>query len=75
MPQAYSDATPLPANAAPPTAQISTSVSVPTPTAGPNRYWLHSTINGVGKTIDRLNPFKHHKSPDPTASPNGPQQP
>lgn len=73
MPQAYSDATPLPVNATPPAAQVNTAVSVPTPTPGANRYWLHSTINGVGKTIDRLNPFKHHSGPDPTASPNGPQ--
>lgn len=75
MPQSYSDATPLPANATAPPAQVNTSVRVPTPTPAPNRYWLHQTINGVGKTIDRLNPFKHHNAPSPTASPYGPQQP
>lgn len=75
MPQSYSDATPLPADATPPPAQLNTSVRVPTPTPAPNRYWLHQTVNGVGKTIDRLNPFKHHRHPSPSASPYGPEQP
>lgn len=75
MPQSYSDATPLPADATPAPAQVNTSVRVPTPTPGPNRYWLHSTVTGVGKTIDRLNPFKHHNAPTPSASPYGPDQP
>ena len=75
MPQSFSDATPLPADATAPPAEVNTSVRVSTPTPPPNRYWLHQTVNGVGRTIDRLNPFKHHKAPSPTASPYGPEQP
>ncbi len=73
MPQAFTDATPLPRDETPPPAQVSTQTQVPTPTPGPNRYWLHSTIKGTLKTIDRINPFKHHGAPDPSASPSGPQ--
>lgn len=75
MPQSYSDATPLPPDATPPPAQVNTAVRVSTPTPPPNRYWLHQTLNGVGRTIQRLNPFKHRKAPAPSASPYGAPQP
>lgn len=75
MPQAYSDATPLPANATAAPAEVSTSVRVPTPTPAPNRYWLHSTIRGTLRTLNNFNPFKHRSAPQPTSSPYGPQQP
>lgn len=75
MPRSYSDATPLPASPTPPPAQVDTSVRVATPTPAPNRYWLHQTMSGVGKTIGHLDPFKRHRAPTPSPSPYGPQQP
>lgn len=74
MPSSYTDATPLPHEATAAPAQVNTNVDVPTPTPGPNRYWLHSTVQGTLKTLNNFNPFKHHhKGPDPTPSPRGPQ--
>ena len=73
MPRAYTDATPLPREATAAPAQVDTTVDVPSPTPGPNRYWLHSTVQGTLKTLNNFNPFKHHKAPEPTPSPRGPQ--
>lgn len=75
MPQSYSDATPLPADATPPPTSVNTTVRVPTPTPAPNRNWLHSTVKGALKTLNNFNPFKHHGKPEPTNSPYGPEQP
>ncbi|HKU80696.1 MAG TPA: hypothetical protein VJP76_00900, partial [Candidatus Tumulicola sp.] len=73
MPQAYSDATPLPRADSQPTAQAPSGVQVATPTPGPNRYWLHSTMQGTLRTLNNFNPFKHHNAPSPSPSPSGPQ--
>lgn len=70
MPQAYTDATPLPKFETPPAARVPASVHVATPTPGPNRFFLHQTIRGTLKTLDHLNPFKHHSAPEPTPSPS-----
>lgn len=70
MPQAYTDATPLPKYETPPAARVPANVHVATPTPGPNRFFLHQTIRGTLKTLDRLNPFKHHSEPEPTPSPS-----
>lgn len=59
MPQAYSDATPLPKDATAPPAQVPTRVRVPTPAPAPRRgSWLH-------RTIMHLDPFKPHPHATP----------
>ncbi len=60
MPQAYTDATPLPKETAPP-AQAATPLGVVTPTASPRRRsWLH-------RTIMHLDPFKPNPRPSTSA--------
>lgn len=76
MPQAYTDATPLPRAQTAPPVRVAAPVALKTPTPAPNRYWLRSTIHGTLKTIGNFNPFKHHggSAPSPSPSPSGPEQ-
>lgn len=76
MPQAFTDATPLPRAEAPPTAQAPTRVEVATPTPGPNRSWthrlVHTGVNLVNGTLTVIGISKKSK-PSPSPSPAGPQ--
>lgn len=79
MPQAYSDATPLPANATPaPAAEVNpASLRVPTPTPAPNRSWthrlVHAAVHLVNSTLTTVGVSKKPSQPTPSASPSGPQ--
>jgi hypothetical protein len=77
MPQAYSDATPLPANAPPPAAEVNTAVRVPTPTPEPNHSWthrlVHAAVHLVNSTLSTVGVAKKPSQPTPSASPPGPQ--
>lgn len=67
MPRAYTDATPLPKDASPPPAQVSTRIRLATPTPAPKHSsWLH-------RTIMHIDPFKPHAQSTPSQI--GPQQP
>jgi hypothetical protein len=77
MPQSYSDATPMPAQAPAP-ARVQAPQSFAAPTPGPNRSWthrlVHSAVHLVNSTLSTVVPgLKDH--PQPTAAPSpGPQQ-
>lgn len=78
MPQAYSDATPLPSDATPPPAAVNTAgMRVPTPTPEPNRSWthrlVHAAVHIVNSTLTTVGVSKKASQPKPTPSPSGPQ--
>jgi hypothetical protein len=79
MPRSYTDATPLPKEQAPFSAQVtSPSVAVPTPTPGPNRSWTHRLVHLgvhlVNTTLTTIGVAKRppKSTPSPTSSPPGP---
>lgn len=73
MPQAYTDATPLPSEAPPP-ARVSTPLGVPTPTPGPNRSWTHRLLHAAVRLVNStLSTVGVSKKPTPTPSPSGPR--
>jgi hypothetical protein len=76
MPQAFTDATPLPRAETAPPAQVPTRVTVATPTPGPNRSWthrlVHTGVNLVDGTLKVIGVSKK-PAPTPTPSPKGPQ--
>jgi len=75
MPQSYSDATPLPRSAPVAPAQLAGApLRVPTPTPGPNRFFLHHTLGTAGQMLMHLNPFRVSRpAPKPSPSPHGSQ--
>lgn len=76
MPQAFSDATPLPNGETAPPAQVPGRVTVATPTPAPNRSWthrlIHTGVNLVDGTLKVIGVSKKG-TPAPTPSPKGPQ--
>lgn len=76
MPQAFTDATPLPRADTQPTAQVPGRIQIATPTPGPNRSWthrlVHSGVNLVNGTLTVIGISKKPK-PSPSPSPAGPQ--
>ena len=77
MPQAYTDATPLPSEA-PPSARVVAPQSVPTPTPAPNRSWthriVHAAVHLVNSTLSTVGVGgkPHAATPTPSSSPSGP---
>lgn len=76
MPQAYTDATPLPSEA-PPSARVVAPQGVPTPTPQPNRSWthriVHAAVHLVNSTLSTVTGSKPHAAtPTPSSSPSGP---
>jgi hypothetical protein len=76
MPQAFTDATPLPRDATAPPPQIPVA-HVATPTPGPNRSWTHRLVHLgvhlVNTTLTTIGVAKKPPKPTPSASPSGPQ--
>ena len=77
MPQAYTDATPLPSEA-PPQAHVTAPLAVPTPTPEPNRSWthrlVHAAVHLVNSTLSTVGVGgkPHAPTPSPSPSPSGP---
>lgn len=74
MPQAFTDATPLPKDETAPPAQVPAATGVPTPTPAPNRSWTHRLVHaGVHLVNSTLTGIGVTKKPTPSPSPSGPQ--
>jgi hypothetical protein len=74
MPQAFTDATPLPRAASAAPAHVAVPLAVATPTPGPNRSWthrlVHAAVHLVNSTLTTVGISKKAQGPTPTPSPS-----